>query len=111
MPFPLARRGPPVAVFGGIMARKAARFQQANGPRRQHPWHHSGKATLPASMESTPVHPFRIYTMQVDGVTKEMAFPHPEGISGTALDLLLHHEFTAWLDSEFPGHEEGGRIA
>lgn len=48
--------------------------------------------------------------MQVDGKGYEKAFPHPEGITGPALNLLLHQKFMSWLLSEFPSYEADGCV-
>src|SRR5688572_168273 len=65
----------------------------------------------PPIVNSTPVHPFRIYTMQVEGETHVRAFAHPEGVTGHALDCVLHERFQSWLDLAFPEHAEKRRVS
>jgi len=62
-------------------------------------------------MNSTAVHPFRIYTLQIDGATHVKAFSHPEAVAGTALDRHLHEKFAAWLHGAMANRKQAGYIA
>lgn len=56
--------------------------------------------------DSSGIHPFRIYTMQIDGKSLEKAFPHPEGLTGPELEHWMNQRFSEWLKSELPGGGE-----
>ena len=62
-------------------------------------------------MNSTAVHPFRIYTLQIDGATHVKAFSHPEEVTGTALDRHLHEKFAAWLHAAMANRKKVGYVA
>ena len=66
--------------------------------------------TSPDPQDSSGVYPFRVYTLQVGGNTYEKAFPHPEGLRGSELNLWLHREFHQWVLSEFSHHEGDGFV-
>ena len=66
--------------------------------------------SLSTPQNSSQARPFRIYTVQIAGVPHEKVIPHPDGLSGPALELYMGRAFHAWLESGFPGSEKAGAV-
>jgi hypothetical protein len=59
---------------------------------------------------SSPVHPYRFFTFDVDGIHCSKAFDHPPATTGN-LDHDLNRDFHAWLESRLPGYFAVGRVS
>ena len=66
---------------------------------------------MSASPPSSSVHPFRLFTFEVDGVPHTKAFDHPVDTGGRTRDAELNHQFHAWLESFRPGYFDAGRVS